>query len=73
MMPTLTNGEMIRRGITPCETNDETGGLSKTKEPFHARALVTVGSMKTNLRHVCSECAAVFHRHQQQRAGILWE
>lgn len=72
-MPTPTNGEMIRQGVIPCETRPVTVGLARTGDPFHARAVLTVGQMKDGLRHVCEECALLYHRHQRQRAGILWE
>jgi hypothetical protein len=69
----ITNGSAIRQGLIPCETNPATGGLSRTGEMFHARAAVTVGSQKANLRHVCDDCAARFHSYARQRSGILWE
>lgn len=72
LMPTSTNGEMIRAGVIPCETN-KYGGLARTGDAFHARAVLTVGQTRDGLRHVCEECALLYHRHQKQRAGILWE
>lgn len=67
------NSDAIAAGLTPCETEPERGALSRTTEPFHALAVLTVGSRKNELRHVCIECAHAFHRHQRQRAGILWD
>lgn len=67
------NGDAIRKGLIPCETNPDTGGLSRTGQPFHAVAVLTAGSQKGNKRHVCAECADRFHRHQKQEGGILWE
>lgn len=72
--PTIyTNGKAIRSGLTPCETNPATGQLSYCREPFHARATVTVGSSKGTLRHVCMECANRYHKDQVVRHGIKWD
>jgi hypothetical protein len=67
------NSDALRNGFIPCETNPETGGLSRTVEPYHARATVTVGQMKGSLRHVCHDCAHTFHQHQKLRHGVSWE
>lgn len=69
----MLNGDAIREGIIPCETNPETGALSRTGERFHGRATATVGSQKGNLRHACADCARRHHKLQKQRTGVLWE
>lgn len=68
----MTNGEAIRKGSIPCETNPTTGDLSRTTEQFHARAVVTAGGRKGQLRHVCQRCAERHHGAQKHRAGVLW-
>lgn len=70
---TYRNSHAIRAGYVPCETNPDSGGLSKTGHAFHAVAVVTVGSVKGNKRHVCAECADRYHRHQKQEGGIVWD
>lgn len=67
------NADALRAGFIPCETNPETGGLSRTVHPYHAKACVTVGSQKGALRHVCLECAVTYHKHQERRIGVIWE
>lgn len=68
------NSNAIRAGLIPCETNPHTGALSRTLEPFHARATDTVGVNEGGRRHVCSECAEKHHKHLRRRVGmIVWE
>lgn len=67
------NSNAIRAGAVPCETNPETGGLSRTLEAFHAVASLTVGQRKGEKRHVCEPCANKFHHLQQQARGIVWD
>lgn len=68
-----TNSDAIQAGIIPCETNPASGLLSRTGDQFHGRAVVTVGSQKGGMRHVCASCALKYHRHQEQRPGVKWE
>lgn len=67
------NSDAIRYGLVPCETNPDTGGLSRTGQSFHAVATITVGSVRGNKKHVCAECAERYHRHQKQAGGVLWD
>lgn len=68
-----TNSDAIQANIIPCETNPTTGGLSRASDQFHGRAVVTVGSQKGQMRHVCTSCALKHHKHQKQRPGVKWE
>lgn len=69
----MTNGQAIRQGFVPCETNPETGGLSRTADVFHGRAVATVGLRKGEQRHVCLDCAQRFHKHLHHRPGVQWK
>lgn len=70
---TYTNADALRANLTPCETDPERGVLSRTLDPFHATAVLTVGSLKGNKRHVCEACAKKYHGNQKQAAGVRWE
>lgn len=67
------NSDAIRAGLIPCETNPSTGGLSRTVEPFHVVATLTVGQQKNGKRHVCEPCAGKWHHLQQQARGVVWD
>jgi hypothetical protein len=72
-MPYL-NSDAIQAGLIPCETNPRTGALSRTLEPFHAKATETVGTGNDRRRHVCIECAEKHHRGLKRRRGaIVWK
>lgn len=58
-----TNADAIRSGLIPCETNPDTGTLSRTADPFHALATYTVGRSKPR-RHVCNGCRLKYHSIQ---------
>ena len=66
------NSDAIRAGLIPCETNPHTGSLSRTLEPFHAKAEVTIGKNVTTRRHVCFECKVKHHRSATTEPGIQW-
>lgn len=68
----MLNGDAIKAGIIPCETNPASGGLSRTTKEFHAPATLTVGSQKGNKRHVCKDCANKHHGAQKRVDGIQW-
>lgn len=71
----MTNAEALRAGITPCETNPLTGGLSRTVDEFHAAATITCGTKRIrteNLKHACVQCAKQYHTLMRQRDGVLW-
>lgn len=60
-MAGYSNGYAISKGVVPCETNPTTGKLSRTTEPFHARAEVTVGARVDQRRRVCVFCRGKHH------------
>lgn len=68
----VTNGWLIRHGHVPCESNPKTGGLSRTGDPAHALAEVTVSGRGFELRHVCRECAKDFYAHRPTKEGVIW-
>lgn len=72
-MSSYRNADAIQAGYVPCETNPETGGLSRTGQPFHAVAKITVGQQRGNKRHVCPDCASHYHAIQKQVSGIVWD
>lgn len=67
------NSDVIRAGVIPCETNQRTGDLSRTLEPFHDVASVTVGQFKGSKRHVCTRCANLYHKHQKRVEFVIWD
>lgn len=68
-----TNGQAIRNGLIPCETDPDTGHLSRTTWPFHAVATYTTGSARGGFRHVCAGCLERHHKGLRVRSGIRWE
>lgn len=69
----MTNSAAIQQGLIPCETNPRDGSLSRTVQPFHAVAVVTVGGRNGQLRHVCAGCLEKFHAKVHVQCGIVWE
>lgn len=68
----VTNGYLIRQGFVPCETNPDTGGLSRTTDPAHALAVFTITGKGFESRHVCRECALTFYTHRPIKEGVIW-
>lgn len=68
----LLNRDLIRLGLVPCETDPDTGGLSRTGDPAHALATWTVTGKGYESRHVCEECAAEFHSQRPIKEGVIW-
>lgn len=72
-MTRYTNSDAIQDKMIPCETDPRSGELSRTLDPFHGQAVMTVGQVKGGRRHVCRECAEKHHKHLVWRMGIYWD
>jgi len=67
-----SNAWGARHDVIPCETNPQTGALSRQREAFHARATMTVGAEGTERRHVCEPCQKRWHRFNKIERGVTW-
>lgn len=68
----VPNGYLIRCGLVPCETNPDTGGLSRTGDPAHALAVFTITGKGFESRHVCRGCVLAFYANRPIKEGVIW-
>jgi hypothetical protein len=84
----MTNREAINLGLTPCECDPNSGGVSFVFDEFHAQAVITVqrpimtksleaingdSTKHENLVHACFDCATKYFKNCcVWQAGVVW-